>query len=68
MRNLAAANGRSATPALIRSANAADETNASSSQKSWPERAGQAATSLELQRALRVHSLQRVIIVDMKNI
>ena len=37
------------------------ESNASSSQKSWPERAGQAAASLELERALHVEAKQRAV-------
>ena len=48
--HLASYEPASATPALTRSARAAGETNASSSQKSWPERAGDAEASLELER------------------
>ena len=51
----------SATPALTRSARAAGETNASSSQKSWPVSAGQAAASSELERALRIEAEQRAV-------
>ena len=46
-------------PANTRSSHAADETNASSSQKAWPERAGEAEASLE--RALRVEAEQRAV-------